>query len=81
MTHNHEEKFETLIRVLEKLIICSNDQAMAENEESIAHFLDGTGEYCSSLLVTQMPIRHWENGKLNSLGENNISRFKRSLEI
>lgn len=43
MTHNSEETFGTLIRLVEKCIICNNDQAMAENEESIAHFLDGTG--------------------------------------
>lgn len=69
MTHNSEEKFGTLIRLVEKCIICNNDQAMAENEESIARFLDGTGGYCSLLLVTQMPIRHWKNGKFNSLGK------------
>lgn len=72
MTHNSEEKFGTLIRLVEKCIICNNDQAMAENEESIAHFLDGTGGYHTDAHSAL------EKREVQFLGENSISRLKRS---
>lgn len=74
MTHNSEEIFGTLIRLVEKCIICNNDQAMAENEESIAHF------WGILLLIASHTDAHsaLEKREVQFLGENSISRLKRS---
>lgn len=78
MTHNSEEKFGTLIRLVEKCIICNNDQVMAEKRRINSSFLGWHRGIM--LLIASHTDAHsaLEKREVQFLGENSISRLKRS---